>query len=51
MRNRCHVTAIDIIGWITPNLDPEVFCCKFWSKIISDFNKHEMWPKYGILSQ
>ena len=50
-RKRCHVTAIDIIGRRTPNLDPEVFCCKIWSKIVSYLNKHEIWPKYGILSQ
>ena len=50
-RNRCHVTTINIIGWMTPNLDPEVFCCKMWSKIVSYLNKHEIWPKYGILSQ
>ena len=50
-RNRCHVTAIDIIGWMTPNLDPEVFCCKIWSKIVSYIHKHKIWPKYGILSQ
>ena len=50
-RNWCHVTAIDIIGRRTPNRDAEVFCCKIWSKIVSYFNKHEIWPKYGILSQ
>ena len=50
-RNRCHVTAIDIIGKRTPELDPVVFCCKIWSKIISYLNKHEIWPKYSILSQ
>ena len=50
-RNQCHVTAIDIIGKRTPNLDPEVFCCKIWSKIVSHLNKHEIWPKYAILSQ
>ena len=49
-RNRCHVTAINIIGKRTPNLEPEVFCCKIWSKIISYCHKHEIWPKYGILS-
>ena len=49
--NRGHVTAIDIIGWMNPNLDPEVFCCKIWSKIVSYLNKHEILPKYGILSQ
>ena len=32
-RNQCHVTAIDMIGRRTPNLDPEVVCCKIWSKI------------------
>ena len=51
MCNRCHVTAIDIIDRRTPNLNPEVFCCKIWSKIISYLDKHEIWPKYGILSQ
>ena len=50
-RNRCHVTAIDMIGKRTSNLDREVFCCKCWSKIISYLNKHELWPKYGLLSQ
>ena len=50
-RNLCHVTAIDIIGRWTPNLNPEVFCCKIWSKIISYLNEHEIWPKYAILSQ
>ena len=50
-RSRCHVTAIDIIGRRAPNLDPEVLCCKIWSNIIFSINKHEIWPKYGILSQ
>ena len=50
-RNRCQVTAIDIIGRLTPNLDPEVFCCNLWSKKISYLIKHLIWPKYGILSQ
>ena len=49
--NQCHVTAIDIIGKRNPNLDPEVFCCEIWSKIVSYLNKHEIWPKHGILSQ
>ena len=49
--NRCHVTAINMIGWMTPNLDAEVFCCKMWSKIAFYLNKHEIWPKNGILSQ
>ena len=43
-RNRCHVIAIDIIGKRTPNLDPEVFCCKSCSKVVSYLNKHEIWP-------
>ena len=50
-RNQCHVTAIDIIGRRTPNSDPEVCCCKIWSKIVLYLYKHEIWPKYGILSQ
>ena len=50
-RNRCHVTVIDLIGRRTPDLDPEVFCCKIWSKIVSYLNKYEIWPKYGILNQ
>ena len=49
--NQYHVTAIDIIGKRNPNLDPEVFCCEIWSKIVSYLNKYEIWPKYGILSQ
>ena len=36
--NRCLVTAIVIIGKKTPNLDPEVFCCKIWSKIVYYLN-------------
>ena len=51
MRNRCQLTAINITSKRTPNLDPEVFCCKVWSKIFSYLNEHEIWPKYGILSQ
>ena len=50
-RNLCHLAAIVIIGKRVPNLDPEVFCCKIWSKIHCYLNKHEIWPKYGILSQ
>ena len=50
-RNRCHVTAIGIISKRTPNLNAEVFCCKIRSKIMSYLDKHEIWPKYGILSQ
>ena len=50
-RNQCHVTAIDITGRRTLNLDPEIFCCKIWSKIVSYLNKHEIWLKYAILSQ
>ena len=50
-RDRCHVTAIDIIGRRTPNSDPEVSCCKIWSKIVSYLYKLDIWPKYGILSQ
>ena len=53
-RNRCHVIAmiaIDIIGMRTPNLDPEVICCKVWSKVVSYLNEQEIWSKYGILSQ
>ena len=50
-RNRCHVTAIDIIDRRTPNLDPDVFCCEIWSKIVSYLNKHELWQKYSFLSQ
>ena len=50
-RNQCHVTAIEIIGRRTPNLDPQVLCCKIGSNIISYLNKHKIWPKYGILSQ
>ena len=51
MRNQCHVTAINIIGRRTPNLDLDVFCCKIWSKIVFYLNKHELWPKFGILSK
>ena len=50
-RNRCQVTAVDIFGKRAPNLDAEVFCCKIWSKIDFYLNNHEVWPKYGILSQ
>ena len=39
-----------LAGWPL-TLDPEVFCCKLWSKMISDLNKHEIWPQYGILNQ
>ena len=41
-RNQCYVTAIDIIGRRGPNLDPDVFCCKIWSKIVSYLNKHKI---------
>ena len=50
-RNRCRVTATDIIGKRTPYLDPEVLCCKIWSRIVLCLDKHEIGPKYGILSQ
>ena len=50
-RYQCYVTAINIIVWRGPNLDPEVFCCKICSKIVSYVNKHKIWPKYAILSQ
>ena len=50
-RNWCHVTAIDMIGCRNPNLDPEIFCCKVWSKIFSKLNKHEIRQEYVILNQ
>ena len=50
-RNQCHVIAIYIIRRRTLNLYPEVFYRKLWSMIYSYPIEHEMWPKYGILSE
>ena len=49
-RKQCHVTANSHYWQKITNLDPEVFCCKIWSKIVCYVNKHEIWTKYGILS-
>ena len=37
--NRCHATALVLLGKKIPRLDAEVLVSKVWSKILSYLNK------------